>query len=206
MAIAKTGGDTANNIIGQNSYFTGTFLINGSLRIDGRFEGKFLQAEQLYIGPGGRIRTNINAVSVIVEGMIIGNITASSRVLLMPTARILGDIKTPELIIQNGVIQYSDANPQEFFSKWEKQFRKTNIISQWVGLGVGIIASLMNLPVIYKSGFAGWQLTHEKMNITGYVLLFWQIPFFYCIVTHIIFLLDLIYPRTIHKTHSENAV
>ncbi|MCU0848082.1 MAG: polymer-forming cytoskeletal protein [Spirochaetes bacterium] len=104
MAIVKSAGDIASNVIGENSYFTGTFLINGSLRIDGRFEGKYLQAEQLYIGRNGKIRTNINAVSVIVEGMVIGNINASSRVLLMPTAKILGDIKTPELIIQNGVI------------------------------------------------------------------------------------------------------
>src|SRR4030042_4126632 len=104
MVIAKAGGDIANNDIGENSYFTGTFLINGSLRIDGRFEGKYLQAEQLYIGPTGKVRTNVNAVSVIVEGLVIGNINASSRVLLMPSSKILGDIKTPELIIQNGVI------------------------------------------------------------------------------------------------------
>lgn len=94
MAIAKASGDVANNVIGENSFFSGTFIINGSLRIDGRFEGK--------TPPGGtavvwkvKIKTNINAVSVIVEGLIIGNINASSRVLLMPTARIFGDIKTP---------------------------------------------------------------------------------------------------------------
>lgn len=104
MAIARASGDVASNVIGENSYFTGTFVINGSLRIDGRFEGKYLQAEQLYIGALGKIKTNINAVSVIIEGMVIGNINASSRVLLMPTARILGHIKTPELIIQNGVL------------------------------------------------------------------------------------------------------
>jgi cytoskeletal protein CcmA (bactofilin family) len=104
MAITKGGGDIASNVIGENSFFSGKFLINGSLRIDGRFEGKYLQADQLYIGPSGKIKTNINAVSVIVEGMILGNINASNRVLLMPTAKILGDIKTPELIIQNGVI------------------------------------------------------------------------------------------------------
>ncbi|HNU90593.1 MAG TPA: polymer-forming cytoskeletal protein [Spirochaetota bacterium] len=104
MALTKIGGDIANNLIGENSYFTGRFLINGSLRVDGRFEGKYLQADQLYIGPTGKVKTNINAVSVIVEGLIIGNINASNRVLLMPTAKIFGDIKTPELIIQNGVI------------------------------------------------------------------------------------------------------
>jgi cytoskeletal protein CcmA (bactofilin family) len=91
-------------LIGENSYFTGRFNINGSLRIDGRFEGKSLQAEQLYIGPNGKMKTNIEAVSVIVEGLVVGNISASGRVMLMPTAKILGDIKTPELIIQNGVI------------------------------------------------------------------------------------------------------
>jgi len=104
MALTKIGGDIANNLIGENSYFSGRFLINGSLRIDGRFEGKYLQADQLYIGPTGKIKTNINAVSVIIEGLVIGNINASSRVLLMPTSKIYGDIKTPELIIQNGVI------------------------------------------------------------------------------------------------------
>ncbi len=104
MAIPKTGGDVASNVIGENSFFTGSFVINGSLRIDGRFEGKYLQAEQLYVGRGGKIKTNINAISVIVEGLIIGNINASNRILLMPTARVYGDIKTPELIIQNGVI------------------------------------------------------------------------------------------------------
>ena len=103
MAV-KGSGELATNVIGENSYFTGTFIINGSLRIDGRFEGKYLQVEQLYVGHGGKIRTNINAVSIIVEGLIIGNVSASSRVILMPTARVLGDIKTPELIIQNGVI------------------------------------------------------------------------------------------------------
>jgi len=40
----------------------------------------------------------------VVEGLVIGNIKASTRVMLLPTARILGDIRTPELIIQNGVI------------------------------------------------------------------------------------------------------
>lgn len=104
MALAKGSGDVASNVIGENSYFTGTFIINGSLRIDGRFEGKYLQAEQLYIGYGGKVKTNINAVSVIVEGMVIGNISATNRVMLMPTSKVLGDIKTPELIIQNGVI------------------------------------------------------------------------------------------------------
>jgi cytoskeletal protein CcmA (bactofilin family) len=104
MALTKSTGDNSTNVIGENSYFSGSFNINGSLRIDGRFEGKSLKADQLYIGTDGKVRTNIDAVSVIVEGLIIGNINATNRVLLMPTAKVFGDIRTPELIIQNGVL------------------------------------------------------------------------------------------------------
>ena len=104
MAIVKTASDVTNSTIGENSYFSGRFFINGSLKIDGKFEGKSLQADQLYIGSTGRVKTNITATSVIVEGIIVGNITARNRVMLLPTARILGDISTPKLIIQNNVI------------------------------------------------------------------------------------------------------
>lgn len=104
MALVKTASDVTNSTIGENSYFSGRFFINGSLKIDGKFEGKSLQADQLYIGASGRVKTNVTATSVIVEGIIIGNIIARNRVMLLPTARILGDISTPELIIQNGVI------------------------------------------------------------------------------------------------------
>ena len=41
---------------------------------------------------------------MVVEGVIIGNISASRRILLLSTARVLGDLKTPELIIQDGVV------------------------------------------------------------------------------------------------------
>jgi cytoskeletal protein CcmA (bactofilin family) len=94
----------ATTTIGEDSFFEGRFAIRGSLRIDGKFEGQALLVDQLQIGPKGKVKTAIMATSVVVEGLIIGNISASRRILLLSTARVLGDIKTPELIIQDGVI------------------------------------------------------------------------------------------------------
>ncbi len=94
----------ANSTIGEDSFFEGRFSIRGSLRIDGRFEGQALLVDQLQVGPKGRVKTNIVATSVVVEGLVIGNMSATRRILLLSTARVLGDIKTPELIIQDGVI------------------------------------------------------------------------------------------------------
>ena len=94
----------ANSTIGEDSFFEGRFAIRGNLRVDGKFEGQSLLVDQLQVGPKGRVRTNIIATSVVVEGVVIGNITSSRRILLLSTARVLGDIKTPELIIQDGVV------------------------------------------------------------------------------------------------------
>ena len=94
----------ANSTIGENSAFEGRFVVRGNLRIDGIFEGRALLVDQLQIGEKAKVKTNINASSVVVEGLVIGNITAGRRILLLSTARVLGDLKTPELIIQDGVI------------------------------------------------------------------------------------------------------
>lgn len=94
----------ANTKIGENSTFEGRFMVQGNLRIDGTFEGKTLVVDQLQIGEKAKVKTDINATSVVVEGLVIGNVTANRRILLLSTARVLGDLKTPELIIQDGVV------------------------------------------------------------------------------------------------------
>ena len=94
----------AENTIGEESVFEGRFAIRGNLRVDGRFEGASLLIDQLHVGPTGRVKTDIVATSVVVEGVVIGNITAERRILLLSTARVLGELHTPELIIQDGVI------------------------------------------------------------------------------------------------------
>lgn len=94
----------SNSIIGEGSYFIGEFTLNGSLRIDGCYEGDNLEVDSLTVGNSGKVKSNIKTNSAIIEGIVIGNIEAKNRVMLMPTSRVLGEIRTPELIIQNGVI------------------------------------------------------------------------------------------------------
>ncbi len=96
--------DSNNSTIGEGSIFEGKFYINGSLRIDGKFEGEIKTDEELYIGETGKVKTNINAKTVIVAGTVIGNIIADKEVTLLETAKVSGDIETPVLSIQRGVI------------------------------------------------------------------------------------------------------
>jgi cytoskeletal protein CcmA (bactofilin family) len=94
----------ANTVIGEKSSFEGKMLINGTLQIDGRFEGTLLTVDQIYVGANGKVKANLEGSNIVVEGVVIGNIKARNRVMLMPTARVLGDIRTPEIMIQNGVM------------------------------------------------------------------------------------------------------
>ena len=93
-----------NSTIGEGSFFEGKFYISGSLRIDGKFEGDIKTDEELVVGPTGKVKTNINAKTVVVSGTVIGNITAEKEVTLLETAKVAGDIETPILTIQRGVI------------------------------------------------------------------------------------------------------
>lgn len=93
-----------NNIVGEKSFFSGRFFVNGTIVINGKFEGPFIKVDQIHVGKYGKVTSKIIASSVVVEGIVVGDIEAAIRIMLLPTARVLGDIRTPELIIQNGVV------------------------------------------------------------------------------------------------------
>lgn len=104
MFMKRNESTESNSIIGEGSYFKGEFTLKGTLRVDGCYEGEILEVDNVFVGSTGKVKSNIKTVSAVIEGIIIGNIEAKNRVMLMPTSRVLGEIRTPELIIQNGVI------------------------------------------------------------------------------------------------------
>ncbi len=100
--------DISNCIIGDGSVFEGKFFVNGSIRIDGKFSGEIKTNDQLIIGPSGKVKTDITARSVTVAGVLIGNINALEEVNLVQSGKILGNIKTPRLNVEEGVISHGE--------------------------------------------------------------------------------------------------
>ena len=94
--------DLLNSTIGEGSVFEGKFYISGSLKIDGKFEGAIKTDEELYVGESGKVKTDIDAKTVVVAGTVIGNITAKEEVRLLSSAKVLGDIKSPRITMQDG--------------------------------------------------------------------------------------------------------
>ena len=72
----------SNSIIGEGSYFKGEFTLKGTLRVEGCYEGDKLEVDNVIIGQMGKVKSNIKSIAAVIEGIVVGNIEASSRVML----------------------------------------------------------------------------------------------------------------------------
>ena len=87
---------------GKNLQIKGNVSGEGSLIIVGSFEGEFELKGRLQVAQGARIKGDIKATDIYVNGEIDGALTASEKVHLDTTARIKGGIATPRLSVLEG--------------------------------------------------------------------------------------------------------
>lgn len=89
--------------IGKSVVIKGELSGSGDLFLDGEVEGTVdLKQNSVTIGPNGRVKAKVNAKSLVVEGKLEGNITASERVEIRQTANVTGDIVTKRIMIAEG--------------------------------------------------------------------------------------------------------
>ena len=91
-------------ILGPEAAFDGKLTFQGAVRIDGKFSGEIVTEDVLVIGESGEVTANINVGSLILNGLVRGNVRAKKAVELHAPARLYGDIETPQLVIHSGVI------------------------------------------------------------------------------------------------------
>ena len=88
--------------LGKEASFKGELSFKGTLCIDGKFEGQITTSDTLIITQDGIIEADIQAGTVICEGLVKGNIVASTKVELRPNSNIIGNVRSPSLIIEVG--------------------------------------------------------------------------------------------------------
>lgn len=91
-------------ILGPESSFEGKLVFDGTVRIDGRFKGEVQTNNVLIIGQGARVEAQINVGSIIINGEVIGDVTAKQSVEIHAPGRLRGNIRTPQLMIAKGVM------------------------------------------------------------------------------------------------------
>jgi len=90
--------------LGKGTEFKGVLSFEGTIRIDGKVEGEVVSKDTLIAGDGSLLQGEITVGTLICSGKIIGNVNAIQKVHILAPAKIQGNIKTPKLIIEEGVI------------------------------------------------------------------------------------------------------
>jgi cytoskeletal protein CcmA (bactofilin family) len=91
-------------LLGRGSEFEGKLTFEGTVRIDGKLSGEIFSEDVLVVGEGAMVNAEIDVGVIIVEGNVTGNIRAKRAVELHAPARVKGNIETPSLYIDKGVI------------------------------------------------------------------------------------------------------
>jgi cytoskeletal protein CcmA (bactofilin family) len=93
-----------NTLLGRGSEFEGKLTFEGTVRIDGTLKGEVFSDDVLIVGEGARVEAEIDVGEIIIQGTVVGNIRAKRSIELLTPGRVKGDLSTPSLQIDKGVI------------------------------------------------------------------------------------------------------
>lgn len=96
-----------NTMLGPGAFVSGDLKLEGFTRVDGDIYGNIETTGKLIIGENARIRGNVTAKSVVVIGIVEGDILAPEGIHLFSSAVVLGDvisrkIKADEKVVIEG--------------------------------------------------------------------------------------------------------
>lgn len=121
MAFGKTGehpnvrdvSADLNAFLGKGCEYDGKLTFEGSVRIDGKFAGEIFSNDILLVGEGATVKAEIDVGTIIVSGVVEGNISAKKMVELKAPAIVRGTITTPALMMEQGVVLEGNVKMEE---------------------------------------------------------------------------------------------
>lgn len=91
--------------VGHGTTLTGETQFHAMLRVDGHLIGTVSsESGTLIIGTNGQVDANIHVAAAMINGTVNGDIVATEKLQLGRTARVLGNIHSPRLIVEEGAI------------------------------------------------------------------------------------------------------
>ena len=96
--------DRVDTIIGAGTVFVGEVQVKGTLRIDGRVQGKVECSGDVVIGEGGLAEAVVQVRNLKVAGVLKGNVTATGTLEIADTGKLFGDIEVGKLVICDGAL------------------------------------------------------------------------------------------------------
>lgn len=94
-----------NGFVGHGTVLTGETYFNSMLRVDGQLTGKVMSEDgTLIVGSTGQVDADVSVAGAVINGTVNGDVIASEKVELGRTAKVIGNIQAPRLIVEDGAI------------------------------------------------------------------------------------------------------
>ncbi len=90
--------------LGEGTDFKGILTFEGTVRVDGKLEGEIITKDTLIVGETAMVNAEIKVHTIVISGVVKGNIVSTGRVEVHRPGKLFGNIKTPSLLIEEGVI------------------------------------------------------------------------------------------------------
>ena len=100
----STAEKAATSVIDQGCELEGRLTFVGTLLLNAGFKGEIFSSGTLLVGETGDVQAEVHVDIVVVNGQVTGNIFAQERVELRGKARVSGEIVTPILVLEEGVV------------------------------------------------------------------------------------------------------
>jgi len=113
----KKARDEINAFLGRDTEFEGKFSFTGAVRIDGKLSGEIFSSGTLIVGESAVIRSQINVADMIISGEVHGDIFAENKIEIKVPGKLFGNIQTPKLVIEEGVIFEGNCKMKDVGSK-----------------------------------------------------------------------------------------
>jgi cytoskeletal protein CcmA (bactofilin family) len=90
--------------LGKETVFEGKMTFEGVFRLDGKFEGEIFESGTLIVGETAIVKGKVGLNTIIINGLVEGEVQAKTRVEIHPTGKVYGSLFTPILTINEGGI------------------------------------------------------------------------------------------------------
>jgi len=97
-------GSTLTAFLGKGSRITGTLVFEGPCRLEGHVEGEVTAQDTLTVGESAVVNARLNGSMIVVQGTVTGDVVAKTRLEIRAPGKVIGDVTTPSLVINEGAI------------------------------------------------------------------------------------------------------
>ena len=91
-------------VIGKNCEVKGGLTAKGGIRVDGKVEGSVISEDTVIVGEHAVVKGDIVGTHVVIAGKVNGDVTAKTKLEILHTGKLYGDIKSPKLAMAEGVV------------------------------------------------------------------------------------------------------